>query len=149
MIPNTVTFTIALCRVDELSILCPSEEMREIGQIGCDAVRSIAARGWASTCFFEQAPVFETGKGAQGAALVRAWWSGLIDRRRSVRIYRFPRDEQLKAGPVGGDREAGLVFILLLGDGDGSVCSGLNIDGQDVAEEGEGDRFVLKVEAFQ
>jgi hypothetical protein len=75
--------------------------------------------------------------------------SGLIDRSRSIGIYGFTRDEQLKTRPVGGNREAGLVFIFLLGDGDGSIGSGLNIDGQDVAEDGECDRFVLKVEAFQ
>jgi hypothetical protein len=32
MSPNTVTFTMALCRVDELSILCPSKEVREVAQ---------------------------------------------------------------------------------------------------------------------
>src|ERR1700680_1566623 len=38
MIPNTVTFISASCRVDELSILCPSEGMREVAQIRYDVL---------------------------------------------------------------------------------------------------------------
>ena len=47
MIPNMITLAIVFFRVDALPILCPSEELREIGQLDCD-------RRWRPTSLLEQ-----------------------------------------------------------------------------------------------